>query len=162
MPLPALQANAPGFDWEPWLAALGAPERSFDEVVVRQPSFVATAAALWAQRPLEQWKAWLAIRTASACADHLHDAVVEEDFAFYGRTLSGTPELRERWKRGVALVEGALGEAVGQLYVERHFPPEAKARMAELVDNLIEAYRQSIEQLPWMGPDTTQRALQKL
>jgi putative endopeptidase len=162
MTLPALQANAPGFEWEPWLAALGAPEGSFAEVVVRQPTFVVTAATLWAERPLEQWKAWLAVRTASACADYLNDAVVEEDFGFYGRTLSGTPELRERWKRGVSLVEGALGEAVGKLYVERHFPPAAKERMVTLVANLVEAYRQSISTLDWMGPATRERALAKL
>jgi putative endopeptidase len=162
MTLPAVAANAPGFDWDAWLAALQAPEGSFDEVVVRQPSFVAAAAGLWAERPLDQWKAWLAIRTASACADYLNDAVVQEDFAFYGRTLSGTPELRERWKRGVSLVEGALGEAVGQLYVERHFPPAAKERMVTLVANLVEAYRQSISTLDWMGPATRERALAKL
>ena len=109
-----------------------------------------------------QWKAWLAIRTASACADYLNDAVVQEDFAFYGRTLSGTPELRERWKRGVSLVEGALGEAVGKLYVERHFPAAAKERMVTLVANLVEAYRQSISTLDWMGPATRERALAKL
>jgi putative endopeptidase len=162
MTLPALRANAPEFDWEPWLAALGAPLRALDEVVVRQPSFVAATARLWAERPLAQWKAWLAIRTASACADYLNDAVVEEDFAFYGRTLSGTPELRERWKRGVSLVEGALGEAVGRIYVERHFPPAAKERMVTLVANLVEAYRRSIASLDWMGPETRDRALAKL
>jgi putative endopeptidase len=162
MTLPALRANAPGFDWASWLGAVAAPDGAFDEVVVRQPTFVVAAAALWAERPLDQWKAWLAIRTASACADYLHDAVVEEDFAFYGRTLSGTPELRERWKRGVALVEGALGEAVGQLYVERHFPPAAKERMVTLVANLVEAYRRSISTLDWMSPATRERALAKL
>ena len=162
MTLPALQANAPGFDWEPWLAALQAPDGALAEVVVRQPGFVIAAAELWAQRPLTQWRAWLAIRTASACADHLSDAVVQEDFAFYGRTLSGTPELRERWKRGVSLVEGALGETVGKLYVERHFPAAAKERMVTLVANLVEAYRQSISTLDWMGPATRERALAKL
>jgi putative endopeptidase len=167
MTFPALQANAPGFDWEPWLAALAAGREGdgaggFAEVVVRQPTFVTAAATLWAERPLSQWKAWLAIRTASACAEYLHDAVVEEDFAFYGRTLSGTPELRERWKRAVSLVEGALGEAAGRLYVERHFPPAAKERMVTLVANLVEAYRQSISTLDWMGPATRERALAKL
>jgi putative endopeptidase len=93
---------------------------------VRQPSFVAAAAALWADRPLEQWKAWLAIRTALACADSLNDAVVQEDFAFYGRTLSGTPELRERWKRGVSLVEGALGEAGRQALRRAALPRGAR------------------------------------
>ena len=162
MTLGELREHAPEFDWDPWLEALGAPAGAFDEVVVRQPSFVAAAAELWVQRPLEQWQAWLAIRTASASADHLNEAVVEEDFGFYGRTLSGTPQLRERWKRGVGLVEGALGEAVGRLYVERHFPASAKERMVTLVANLVEAYRQSISQLDWMSPETRQRALEKL
>jgi putative endopeptidase len=162
MTLAALREHAPEFDWEPWLAGLGAPAGAFDEVVVRQPSFVAAAARMWAQRPVEQWRAWLAIRTASACADYLTAAIVEEDFAFHGRTLSGTPQLRERWKRGVSVVEGALGEAVGQLYVERHFPAAAKERMVELVANLVEAYRQSISELDWMSPATRERALEKL
>ncbi|TQM09003.1 M13 family metallopeptidase [Pseudonocardia kunmingensis] len=162
MTLPALRENAPEFDWEPWLAAFDAPAGAFDEVIVRQPSFVAAAAKLWAERPLAQWKEWLAIRTASACADHLTEAIVEEDFAFYGRTLSGTPQLRERWKRGVSVVEGALGEAVGALYVERHFPAAAKERMVELVAHLVEAYRRSISELDWMSPATRERALAKL
>jgi len=161
MALDELRAHAPEFDWAPWLDALGA-SGAVDEVVVRQPSFVADAARLWAQRPLEQWQAWLAMRTASACADHLPAAVVQEDFGFYGRTLSGTPELRERWKRGVAVVEGAVGEAVGQLYVGRHFPAAAKERMVTLVAHLVEAYRQSISTLDWMGPATRERALVKL
>jgi putative endopeptidase len=162
MTLPALRQNAPEFDWEPWLAAYDAPAGAFDEIIVRQPSFVAAAAKLWAERPLAQWQEWLAIRTASACADYLTDAIVEEDFAFYGRTLSGTPQLRERWKRGVGVVQGALGEAVGKLYVERHFPAAAKERMVELVANLVEAYRQSISELDWMSPATRERALVKL
>jgi putative endopeptidase len=162
MTLAALQANAPEFDWDEWLDGIDGPSGAFDDVVVRQPSFVIAAAKLWAQRPLEQWQAWLAIRTASASADYLNEAVVEEDFDFYGRTLSGTPQLRERWKRGVSVVEGALGEAVGRLYVERHFPPAAKERMVELVANLVEAYRQSISTLDWMSPATRERALAKL
>ena len=162
MTWPAVQANAPEFDWAPWYAALQAPDGSFDEVVVRQPAFVLAAARLWRDLPLEQWKAWLSIRVASACADYLSDAVVEEDFDFYGRTLSGTPALRERWKRGVSVVEGAVGEAVGKLYVERHFPASSKERMVELVANLVEAYRQSISTLDWMSPATRDRALEKL
>ena len=114
----------PAFDWDAWLdGAAGAPEGAFAEIVVRQPSFVDAAADAVGRsaRSRSGRRGWR-IRTASACADFLNDAVVQEDFAFYGRTLSGTPQLRERWKRGVSLVEGALGEAVGQLYVERHFP----------------------------------------
>ncbi|MEU7814877.1 M13-type metalloendopeptidase [Pseudonocardia sp. NPDC049154] len=162
MTWPAVQANAPEFPWESWHAALRAPDGAFDEVVVRQPSFVLAAAKLWAELPLEQWQAWLSIRTASAAADYLTGAVVDEDFDFYGRTLSGTPALRERWKRGVSVVEGALGEAVGKLYVERHFPASSKERMVELVANLVEAYRQSISALDWMSPATRERALEKL
>ncbi|GAA4702841.1 M13 family metallopeptidase [Pseudonocardia yuanmonensis] len=162
MTWPALQTNAPDFPWEPWHAALRAPDGAFDEVVVRQPSFVLAAAKLWAELPLEQWQAWLSIRTASAAADYLHEAVVDEDFDFYGRTLSGTPTLRERWKRGVSVVESAIGEAVGKLYVERHFPASSKERMVELVANLVEAYRQSISSLDWMSPATRERALEKL
>jgi putative endopeptidase len=162
MTLDALRASAPEFDWDPWAAGLRVPDGALDEVVVRQPGFVTAAARLWAQAPLEQWRAWLALRVATTCADYLHDAVVAEDFAFHGRTLSGTPELRERWKRGVAFVEGAVGEAVGRVYVERHFPPAAKERMVELVANLVEAYRRSISELDWMGPATRERALEKL
>ncbi|MGQ0481765.1 MAG: M13 family metallopeptidase [Pseudonocardia sp.] len=166
----ALRQCAPEFDWDTWLAALaGAEDRpdndvagAFDEVVVRQPTFLITAAKLWAERPVEQWQAWLAIRTVSSCADYLTEALVEEDFDFYGRTLSGTPVLRERWKRGVSVVEGALGDAVGRLYVDRHFPASAKERMQELVANLVQAYRQSISTLDWMGPATRERALEKL
>ncbi|MDT7704937.1 MAG: putative endopeptidase [Pseudonocardiales bacterium] len=157
-----LRESAPDFDWDAWLEVLGAPEGAFDEVVVQQPSFVAAAAQLWAERPLEQWQAWLAIRTASVSADYLTEEIVEQDFAFYGRTLSGTPQLRERWKRGVSLVEGALGEVVGKLYVERHFPASSKERMVTLVANLVEAYRQSISTLDWMSPATRERALEKL
>ncbi len=87
---------------------------------------------------------------------------MQEHFDFSGRTLSGTPQLRERWRRGVSFVEGTLGEAVGQLYVERHFPPAAKVRMVELVENLVEAYRQSISSLDWMSPATREKALAKL
>ena len=98
----------------------------------------------------------------SGRASLLTDDLVDENFAFYGRTLSGTEQIRERWKRGVALVESLMGDAVGRLYVERHFPPDAKARMDELVANLREAYRVSITDLDWMTPETRQRALDKL
>jgi putative endopeptidase len=162
MTWPAVTANAPAFPWSEWLAALQAPDGAFDEVVVRQPSFVLRAAELWAELPLEDWKAWLSVRVASACADYLSQALVDEDFDFYGRTLSGTPVLRERWKRGVSVVEGAIGEEVGKLFVERHFPPAAKERVSELVANLVEAYRQSISTLDWMSPATRERALEKL
>lgn len=89
-------------------------------------------------------------------------ALVAEDFEFYGRTLTGAQQLRDRWKRGVSLVENLMGDAVGKLYVQRHFPPDAKSRIDTLVDNLQEAYRISISELDWMTPQTRQRALAKL
>lgn len=151
-----------GFDWSTWMASLEVPDGAFDQVVVRQPSFVTAAAKLWNDFALEQWKAWMKLRTVSACAPYLSDEFVNQNFAFYGSKLSGTPQLRERWKRGISLVEGALGEAVGKQYVERHFPASAKERMVELVANLVEAYRQSITGLDWMSPATKERALEKL
>jgi putative endopeptidase len=157
-----LPNEAPGFDWASWVAALGTTEGAVAEIVVRQPDFLTAFAALWAQRDIEDWKRWLWWRVISGRAAMLTDEIVAENFDFYGRTLSGTEEIRDRWKRGVSLVENLMGDAVGKLYVERHFPPGAKARMDELVANLREAYRVSISDLEWMTPETRQRALAKL
>lgn len=157
-----LEHTAPGFDWAGWLSALGAQPGSIAELVVRQPDYLTAFADLWSSEPLELWKLWAGWRLISSRAPYLNEPLVAENFAFYGRTLSGTEEIRERWKRGVSVVESLLGEAVGKLYVERHFPPNAKARMETLVENLREAYRVSIADLEWMTPDTRQRALQKL
>jgi putative endopeptidase len=145
-----------------WLHALGAATEQAAEVVVGQPDALTAFAALWESEDLEDWKRWLRWRVISGRASMLTDDLVDENFAFYGRTLSGTEALRDRWKRGVALVENLMGDAVGRLYVERHFPPDAKARMDELVANLREAYRVSITDLEWMTPETRQRALDKL
>jgi putative endopeptidase len=157
-----LQALSPQFDWTAWVDGLAVPQSAFDEVVVRQPSYFTGLGAALAELPLEDWKAWLRWRVVHSAASLLSAPFVEENFAFYGRTLTGAPQLRERWKRGVAVVESALGEAVGKLYVERHFPAEAKERMVELVEHLVEAYRQSIAGLDWMSEETRGRALEKL
>ncbi|NCT91727.1 peptidase M13 [Cellulomonas sp. APG4] len=162
MTLAELAARAPGFDWHGWAAALGAPEGALDQLVVREPDFAEGFARLWEQAPVEQWQAWFRYHLVTARAPYLHDAVVQANFDFYGRTLTGATQIRDRWKRGVSLVEGALGEAVGQVYVERHFPPAHKERMVELVDNLVAAYRESITDLEWMTPATRERALAKL
>ncbi|MGU3498202.1 M13 family metallopeptidase [Mycobacterium sp. C31M] len=154
-----LPTEAPGFDWSGWVGALGAAPA---EVVVRQPDYLTAFAALWASHDLDLWKQWLSWRLISARASLLTDDLVAENFDFYGRTLSGTQAIRDRWKRGVGLVESLMGDAVGKLYVQRHFPPEAKSRMDELVANLREAYRVSITSLPWMTPETRTRALEKL
>jgi len=157
-----LAERAPGFDWHAWALALGAPAGSLDQVVVREPSFAEGFAALWQSEPLEDWKAWLTYHVVSDRAPYLSQDVVEANFDFYGRTLTGAQELRDRWKRGVALVQGVLGEAVGKVYVEKHFPASHKERMDELVTNLVEAYRESITGLEWMGEETRTKALAKL
>jgi putative endopeptidase len=151
-----------GPDLRGWLAALDPPTGAFDEVVLRQPSFSTGLASLLTDEHVPAWRDWLCWQVIHGAVPYLSEAFVQEDFSFYGRTLSGTPQLRERWKRGVALSEQAMGEAVGRAYVSRHFPPGARERMDVLVANLIEAYRQSIEKLDWMGPGTRQRALDKL
>ncbi len=152
-----------GIDLSPWLEGL-APgfEAAFGEVVVYQPSFVAGLGSLLVEERLEEWKAWLRFKVVHASAAFLADEFVQENFSFYGTQMTGVPVNRERWKRGVSLVEAALGEVVGKVYVERHFPPAAKTEMDTLVANLVEAYRQSISTLEWMSPATRERALAKL
>lgn len=149
-------------DLDLWLTALEAPAAAMDTVVVRQPSFLTGLGELLTSARLEQWRDWLSWQIIHSSAPFLPDVFVTENFDFYGRTLTGTPELRARWKRGVSFVEGSMGEAVGRVYVERHFPENAKAEMDVLVDNLIEAYRQSISALDWMSEETRGRALEKL
>jgi len=157
-----LPDEAPGFDWSGWVQALGSSTDAAAELVVRQPDYLTAFAALWASEDIEDWRRWLRWRVIHARAAVLTDDVVAEDFAFYGRTLTGAEQNRDRWKRGVAFVGILMGDAVGRLYVERYFPPEAKARMDVLVDNLRKAYQVSIESLDWMTPETRQRALAKL
>ncbi|OAN36067.1 M13 family metallopeptidase [Mycolicibacterium iranicum] len=154
--------EAPGFDWTGWLRGLGATDEQVAELVVRQPDYLTAFAALWADEDLEDWKNWLRWRVIHGRAFLLTDELIAEDFSFYGKLLSGTEEIRERWKRGVSVTEALMGEALGRLYVERHFPPQAKARMDELVANLREAYRVSINTLEWMTPATREKALVKL
>ncbi|MGI9824723.1 M13 family metallopeptidase [Agromyces sp. Marseille-Q5079] len=149
-------------DLDVWRDAMGVPASAFDEVVLREPSFVEAIGTLLTADSLDAWKDWLAWQVIRSSAAYLSNDFVEANFDFYGRTLSGTPQLRERWKRGVSLVEGAMGEAVGRIYVERHFPPTAKEAMDDLVANLVEAYRQSIDALEWMGDETRAKALEKL
>lgn len=157
-----LVQNEPGFNWTAWVSGLGGTTAQFAEIVVRQPPFLRTFTGLWVAEDIEDWKAWLTWRVVHGRAPYLTAALVDETFAFYGKTLSGTEENRDRWKRGVSLVQDLLGESVGKLYVERHFPADAKARMAVLVDNLTEAYRQNISDLEWMSPQTREKALEKL
>ncbi|HUQ00438.1 MAG TPA: M13-type metalloendopeptidase [Aeromicrobium sp.] len=158
----ALQALVPPFELDAWAEAAEIPPAALSEVVVAQPSFLTGLAELLVDANLDGWRDWLRWQIVHAAAPYLSSEFVEENFAFYGKTLSGTDELRPRWKRGVGFVEGAMGEAVGKIYVASEFPPAAKERMSELIDNLIEAYRQSILGLPWMSDATKKRALEKL
>jgi putative endopeptidase len=157
-----LQAEGKGFDWTGWVSALGITPREFAEVVVRQPDYLTAFAALWESLDLEDWKSWARWRVIRARASWLTDDLVAADFDFYGRLLTGAEQNRDRWKRAVSLVEGLIGDAVGKLYVQKHFPPGAKARIDTLVDNLQAAYRMSITDLDWMTPQTRERALTKL
>ena len=163
-------SSAPGFPWETWRQGVaaaasqaGAQMGSFlSRAIVEQPDYLPHAADVWRRAPLEDLRAWAAWHVVHGRAPLLSSDFVEESFAFYSRRLQGVAELRARWKRGVGLVEGCLGEALGEVYVARHFPPEHKAAMERLVADLIEAYRASISSLEWMGGATRERALDKL
>jgi putative endopeptidase len=157
-----LETLMPGFDWALYLRAGEVPEIAFKSVIVMEPSFFTGLAGLLQSEPLEDWKLWLKWEIVSGAAPYLTAAIVNQNFKFYGTTLSGTPQLRERWKRGVAVTEGALGEEIGKEYVARHFPPAAKAAMAEIIDYLTEAYRISITNLDWMSAETKVKAIEKL
>lgn len=157
-----LAERTPTLDWSHYLRVAGVPESAFAEVVVGQPDAVAGLASLLTENELEAWRAWLIWQIVRSSAALLSQEISLANFEFYGTALTGAPEQRDRWRRAVSFVEGAMGEAVGRLYVERHFDESAKAEMDVLVSNLIRAYRESIEQLTWMGDDTKQRALEKL
>jgi putative endopeptidase len=152
--------KAPGLDWAEYFrgAGLGA-QGSF---IVWQPTAFAGESALVASTPLDTWKDWLAFHMIEAYAGVLPKAFAEERFAFFGKTLSGTPQQRPRWQRGVAVVNDLLGDAVGQIYVQRYFPPEAKAQAQDMVANIIAAFRQRIEALAWMAAATKAEAQAKL
>lgn len=149
------------FDWTAYFDSLGTSGKT-DYVIVRQPSFVTGLNALIKDVPLETWKAYLKWQVLNAYAPFLSSRFVEQDFAFNSIALRGIPSNQPRWKRAVGRVEEALPEALGQLYVEKYFPPEYKARMQSLVNNLVVAYQQSIETLTWMSADTKKEALAKL
>lgn len=150
------------FDFKTWLQAAGETEELFSEVVVMMPSFFEELGKVIEKTGIRTIKLWMEWNLLRARANYLSKDFVAEKFDFYGRKLTGAPENRERWKRAVSLVEGGMGEAVGQIYVQRHFKPESKQQMDKLVQWLIEAYRQSIQQLDWMSDETKEKALEKL
>jgi len=159
--LAALAPLAPGFDWPAWLAATGLAGKTGD-VIVQQPSYLATVAAQLSATPLPVWKAYLRTHLLGSYASFLAKDFVDARFAYVGTTLSGTTENVPRWKRGVGFVEASAGESLGKLYVDAYFPPASKARMEKLVANLLAAYRDSIDAIDWMSPATKQEAQAKL
>lgn len=160
--LATLEDTAGGFPWRLWADAIGMPDAAHDLLIAYEPSFFEGLSSVYPATSLEEWQQWLRWRVVASRAAYLSQEISRANFEFYGTVLSGAPQQRERWKRGVQFVEGCVGELVGQLYVARHFPPEYKEEMDQLVAHLIAAYRESITSLEWMTPETRQRALTKL
>jgi putative endopeptidase len=161
MNLAKLEELAPNFSWKSYFGAMGVADKLGD-LNVRQPGFFAELSAATKETPLADWKTWLRWNLIRGNASELSSAFVNESFAFYGTTLSGQKEMQPRWKRMSSATDSALGEALGQLYVDRAFSPKAKTRMLELVGNLKVALRERIQKLEWMTDATKQQALRKL
>lgn len=151
--------KAPGLDWAEYFRGAGLRQTSY---IVWQPEAFTGESALVASVSLDTWKDWLAFHLIEAYGGALPKAVADARFDFFGKTLSGAPQQRPRWQRGVGIVNGLLGDAVGRIYAERYFPPEAKAQAQAMVANLIAAYRKRIESLPWMAAATKAEAEDKL
>ncbi|HEX4738697.1 MAG TPA: M13-type metalloendopeptidase [Allosphingosinicella sp.] len=154
-----LATKLPGFDWNAYLEAAGVGGQQ--RFIVAQPDALQGAAKLIQSEPIDTWKDYLTLRTLSDAAPLLPKAFVDANFEF-SKALSGTPQLPDRWKRGAGLVGGGMGEAIGQLYVARYFPPAAKAKADELVHNLIRAMDMHLANLTWMSPETKAKAREKL
>ena len=156
----ALQQLLPDYHLSTFLDGLGIGEQS--HVIVRQPTYAQALNKIFINTSVKQWQDYLRFKVLNTYAAYLPEAYEQLSFDFYQRTLNGQPEQQPRWKRAVNSINTNIGEMLGQLYVAKHFPPEAKARMVELVDQLIAAYRQSISELEWMSPTTREKALEKL
>jgi putative endopeptidase len=155
-----LGTKMPGFDWLLFLKTVGIG--NLKTVIATQPSALQGAAKLVSSEPIETWKDYLTFKIIKDAAPFLSKAFVDEDFAFDGPILSGTPQNKERWKRGVDVINATLGEAVGEIYVARYFPPEAKAKADELVKNITKAMDARLQNLEWMSPETKVKARAKL
>jgi putative endopeptidase len=155
-----LEALAPGMDWVAFLTAAGLDRQP--GFILWQPTAVVGLSALVAGEPLETWKDYLAVRALERAAPFLPKAFADESFAFRGTTLTGTPQQSARWKRGLGVVDAALGEAVGRIYVERHFPSAAKAEIRAMVEDIRAAFARRIDALDWMTPETRARAKEKV
>jgi predicted metalloendopeptidase len=159
--LAKLDLLTPDYAWRRYLTAADL-DGKIEHVIVGQPSFLTAINEILSDTPLLVWQAYFRLQLLSAFAPYLSQRFVDERFAFYGTALSGVPINRPRWKRGVALINRCIGEGLGELYVEKYFPPESKSRMLLLVNNLLATYRTSIEKLDWMGPQTKREAQSKL
>lgn len=155
-----LKKEVSGVDWDVYFTTLGL--KDLQDLNVAQPEIVKESAELWNNTPLEEQKYYLQWNVINNAALYLSDAMAVEDFEFYGKTLSGKKEMQPRWKRAVSSVDGALGEAVGQMYTEKYFPAAAKERMTALVGNLKSALGERIQGLEWMGEETKAKAMEKL
>jgi predicted metalloendopeptidase len=157
-PYTIAEANAltPGIDWAEWSRAAGLP--AIDRLIISQPSYFQALPGLLSEVPLETWQDYLRVRVVDDHAPLLSREFVERHFEFNGKTLTGMQALPPRWKRGLLQLEFVMGELLGKAYVERHFPPEAKQRMDQLVANLLDAFGRSIDELEWMGPATRKEA----
>jgi len=153
-------SHVPNMDWDAWLthSMIEKPE----VLVVNQPSYLKSVNEALGNYSIDDWKKYFTWHVLSNSSTYLSDDFANENFAFYGTVLTGTTEQEPRWKRGVDLVNGLTGELVGKVYVKKHFPPEAKTRMVDLIENLRDAYGQSIKELDWMGEETKVKALEKL
>jgi predicted metalloendopeptidase len=160
MDVAAATKATPGIDWPRWLDGMGVPDTK--QMVVGQPDYFAAVGKAVKGEPLATWKDYLKLRAIDSYSPYLSSAFVDENFDFYGRTLTGTPELKPRWKRALGEMEGSVGDLLGKEYVARHFPPEAKRRMDELVQNLLKAFDAGIADLDWMGPETRRAAEDKI
>lgn len=155
-------ATCPAFNWDAFLKEAELPKEAVAEVVNCQRTFLPDVSELLTDVYLPAWRAWARWGVIDSLAGVGPQDLVEQNFEFYSKQLQGIPQLRERWKRGISLVESVLGEAIGKIYVAEHFPAATKARAQELVDNLIRAYHSSISKLDWMTEATRSEALDKL
>ncbi len=156
----ALKKLTSEIDWAVYLKGVGF--EGLPAIIVSQPSYITGLGKEIKATSLDTWKIYLKWQALSSAAPYLNKAIVDENFAFNGKTLNGIQEIRPRWKRGVEATESALGEALGKVYVARHFPPENKVRMEALVANLRKGYEQSINSLSWMSEETKKKAQEKL
>ena len=162
MPIADLEKQAVGFDWTTYFDALGLSKEQVAQIDVKQPEFFKRVGELIASTPLDTWKSYFRWNLIRRCAPYLSAPFVDENFRFYKQILTGVKENQPRWKRVLVEIDGDVGEALGQLYVEKYFPPEAKKRVLAMVNDLKSVLRDKIQNLGWLGKETRAAALQKL